>query len=279
MNQVLKYKYCILLIFILCSSIAWQIEKKPTIYLIGDSTVDNGSGNNGLWGWGKFLDRFFDTTRINIKNYAQGGTSARTFQNNGIWDKRINKRGMWDTVYAKLKKGDYLIIQFGLNDAGKIDDTARARGTLHGIGDDSIVIYNAVTKQQETVRSFGWYLRKFIQQAKSKGVSVIVCSSVPKNVWKDGKIVQGENGFASWALEVAAKEKASSINLNKMIAEKYDLLGEEIVTKQFHFGTDNTHTTEPAAILNASLVAKGILSLKKCDLKNYTNKNLIQVKN
>ena len=64
-----------------------------------------------------------------------------------------------------------------------------------------------------------------------------------------------------------------------MIAEKYDLLGEEIVTKQFHFGTDNTHTTEPAAILNASLVAKGILSLKKCDLKNYTNKNLIQVKN
>jgi lysophospholipase L1-like esterase len=278
MNEMLKYKYCILLIFILCSSIAWQVQQKPTIYLIGDSTVDNGSGNNGLWGWGKFFDRFFDTTRIDIKNYAQGGTSARTFQTNGIWDKKINKRGMWDTVYAKLKKGDYLIIQFGLNDAGKIDDSARARGTLHGIGEDSTIIYNAVTKQQETVYSFGWYLRNFIRQAKSKGVSVIVCSSIPRNIWKEGKIVQGENGFASWALEVATKEKVYSIDLNKKIAEKYDSLGEELVTKQFHFGADNTHTTEPAAILNASLVVKGILGLQKCGLKKYANKNLIQEK-
>ena len=270
MNRILKYGNLIFFSLFLFLLVAWQAENKPTIFLIGDSTVDDGSGNNGLWGWGKFLNRFFDTSRINIKNYAQGGTSARTFQTNGIWDKKINKRGMWDTVYAKLKKGDYLIIQFGLNDAGKIDDTARARGTLHGIGEDSILIYNAVTKQKEVVHTFGWYLTNFIRQAKLKGVSVIVCSSVPKSVWKDGKIVPGENGFAGWALEVAAKEKVNSVDLNKMIAEAYDKAGEEIVTKQYHFGTDNTHTTEPAAILNASLVVKGIQGLKKCDLKKYS---------
>ena len=89
--------------FFLLSMIAWRVEQKPTLYLIGDSTVDDGSGNNGLWGWGKFLPQFFDTSKIAIRNYAQGGTSARTFQTNGIWDKRINKRGMWDTVYSKIK--------------------------------------------------------------------------------------------------------------------------------------------------------------------------------
>lgn len=244
-------------------------KKKPTIYLIGDSTVDDGSGNNGLWGWGKFFPSFFDTSKINIKNYAQGGTSARTFQTGGIWDKKINKRGMWDTVYAKLSKGDYLVIQFGLNDQGPIADTARARGTLKGIGDTSVNIYNAVTKQNETVYSFGYYLRNFIRLAKAKGVTVIVCSSIPKNDWKDGKLLRGELGFAGWALQVAEQEKALSIDLNNMIADVYDSEGKDAVTKKYHIEKDHVHTTTDGAILNASMVVKGIKELQHCNLKNY----------
>jgi len=248
-------------------SLSFLPKDKPTLYLIGDSTVDNGSGNNDLWGWGKFLPQFFDTSKISIRNYAQGGTSARTFQTNGIWDKRINERGMWDTVITKLKKGDYLIIQFGLNDQGKIDDTARARGTLKGIGNDSVNIYNYVTKTNETVRTFGWYIRQFIQQAKSKGAIVIVCSSIPKNSWKDGKLIRGENGFAEWALQVAAEEKVPSIDLNTLIADVYEAEGQIVVTEKYHIQKDNTHTTTAGALLNASLVAKGIKQLQQCNLK------------
>jgi lysophospholipase L1-like esterase len=257
-----------LFLFTLVSFSAIQ-KDKPTVYLIGDSTVDNGSGNNGLWGWGKYLPQFFDTSKIAIRNYAQGGTSARTFFTNGIWDKRINKRGLWDSVFSKLKSNDYLIIQFGLNDQGPIDDTARARGTIKGIGQDSISIYNYVTKQQETVHSFGWYLTKFIHQAKSKNVHVIVCSSIPRNVWKDGKLVRGENGFADWALEVAKQENVESIDLNNLIADAYDLEGEKLVTEKYHIEKDKTHTTEAGAILNASMLVKGLESLKKNNLKKY----------
>jgi len=206
--RIPKTSFRILLIICLLTTTAWHTHEKPTIYLIGDSTVDDGSGNHGLWGWGKFLNRYFDTSRIQIQNYAQGGTSARTFQTNGIWDKRINKKGMWDTVLNKLKKGDFLLMQFGLNDAGKIDDSSRARGTLPGIDEDSINIYNQVTRQNETVHSFGWYLNRMIHQAREKGVTVMVCSSVPRNIWKDGKMVRGENGFANWAMELAAREKS-----------------------------------------------------------------------
>lgn len=265
----MKYRLLLGLVLLAVASLSFLPKEKPTVFLIGDSTVDNGSGNNGLWGWGKFLPQFFDTTKISIRNYAQGGTSARTFQTNGIWDKKINKRGMWDTVFAKLKKGDYLVIQFGLNDQGKIDDSARARGTLRGIGNDSVVIYNQVTKTNETVRSFGWYLRQFIHQAKSKGATVIVCSSIPKNNWKDGKLLRGELGFAEWALQVAKEENVLSIDLNTLIGDVYEAEGQKVVTEKYHIATDVTHTTAAGATLNASLVVEGIKQLKKCSLKTF----------
>ena len=264
-------KKTLLLAFLFTCLCAFSIlrKEKPTLYLIGDSTVAEGSGNNGLWGWGKFLPMFFDTTKLTIRNYAVGGTSTRTFQTNGIWDKKLNKQGMWDTVYSKLKKGDYLMIQFGLNDQSPVDDSTRSRGTLSGIGEDSIIILNKVTNEVETVHTFGWYMRRFISQAKAKGAIVIVCSSIPKNIWKDGKLIRGEYGFADWALQAAQQEKAFSIDLNTRIADVYDKEGEATVTTKYHIAKDNTHTIQAGSVLNASLVVEGIKALDKCKLKKY----------
>ena len=267
------YRFCAIIAIAFSFAFIFPPKQKPVLYLIGDSTVDHGSGNNDLWGWGKYLPQFFDTNKVVIRNYAQGGTSTRTFFTGGIWDKKINKRGLWDTVSVNMKKGDFLMIQFGLNDNGRIDDSARARGTLKGIGNDSVSIYNLVTKKQEVVYSFGWYLRKFIQHAKQKGVTVIVCSTIPTNRWKDGKLIRGENGFAEWALQVAKEENVFSIDLNNRIADVYDSEGEQLVTTKYHIEKDKTHTTSQGAILNASIVAQGIADLQKCPLKNALLKN------
>jgi len=244
-------------------------KEKPTLWLIGDSTVADGSGNNGLWGWGKFLHQFVDTNKINIRNYAQGGTSTRTFRTGGIWDKKLNKIGMWDSVFPNLKSGDYLLIQFGINDQSPVDDSTRSRGTLHGMGDDSVSIFNKITQKQETVHTYGWYIKQFIIEAKAKGVKVIVCSSIPKNSWKDGKLLRGENGFCEWALETAKQQAAYSIDLNNLIGDIYEKEGEKNVTEKYHIAKDNTHTVEAGAFLNASVVAKGIKSLKECKLRKY----------
>ena len=114
------------------------IQTKPVLYIIGDSTVKNsdGSGRNGQWGWGTVIDVYFDTNRISIQNHAIGGRSSRTFITDGRWDK----------ILQTLTKGDYVIMQFGHNDSGALDDTARARGTIKGAGNDSIEIYNANKK-------------------------------------------------------------------------------------------------------------------------------------
>jgi rhamnogalacturonan acetylesterase len=248
-------------------------KRKPVLYLIGDSTVEAGSGSNGLWGWGKFVADYFDTTRIDIRNYAQGGSSARTFYTGGLWDKKINKRGLWDTVSLKLKEGDFLLIQFGLNDQGPIDDSARARGTLSGIGHDSVQIYNRVTSKQETVYTFGWYLRRYIEFAQQRGVTVLLCSSIPRNVWKDGKLSRGERGYAPAAMEVARETGVSGIDLNESIADIYEKLGEKVATQTLHNGKDQTHTTVLGAQVNASVVARLLYACQTCGIRKYIRKD------
>src|SRR5512140_2115371 len=102
----------------------------PTIFYIGDSTVRNGGGTgaDGLWGWADETPSYFDTTKVNVVNRALGGRSSRAYLTEGLWASTV----------AMLKPGDIVIMQFGHNDGGPLNDTSRARGTIKGIGDDSV---------------------------------------------------------------------------------------------------------------------------------------------
>src|ERR1051325_7522740 len=77
----------------------------PTLWLIGDSTVQNGSGNGegGLWGWGAPIAEMFDRAKIVVNNHARGGRSSRTFLTEGLWEK----------VLAEVEPGDFVMMQFG----------------------------------------------------------------------------------------------------------------------------------------------------------------------
>ena len=213
-----------------------------------------------MWGWGDFMAPFFDTTKINIENHALGGTSSRTFLTKGLWDK----------VLAKIQKGDYLIMQFGHNDSGPLDDTARARGTIKGVGDSAKEIYNPILKMQEVVHTYGWYLSKFVNDAKAKGATVFICSPIPRNDWKDGKLIRyNGTGYGLWAQQTAEATGAFFIDLNSLTADDYDAMGPEKV-KPF-FPNEHTHTSKEGAALNAVNVVKGIKQIEKCELKKYLN--------
>lgn len=241
-----KYLTPLLGLLMLSSFVVYQVNK-PVLYIIGDSTVKNGdgTGKDTLWGWGSFVHQYFDTTKIEIQNQAIGGRSTRTF----ITDKR------WDKILMTLKKGDYVLIQFGHNDASPLDDTARARGTIKGIGDDSVEIYNPIRKVREVVHSYGWYLRKYVNEAKEKGAIPIICSLVPRNNWEQGKLVRS-NDYAPWAKEVALQTGAKYIDLNGLIADKYDIIGEKQVA--VYFPKDHTHTNKDGAIINTQTVIEAI---------------------
>lgn len=254
----IKFIIPIVALVILIGASFQKLQDKPVLYITGDSTVQNGSGkgSDSLWGWGSFMNLFLDTDKIEIQNHAKGGRSSRTFVT----------EGRWDSIMKTIKKGDYVLMQFGHNDGGELADTLRARGTIKGIGEESKDIYNPIRKVNETVYTYGHYMRKYANEAKSKGAIPIIVSPVPRNKFNEkGKIEKDQYGI--WSQEVAQQTGAYFLDLNAMVIKKYEKMGQEKV-KAF-FPKDHTHTNEAGAKLNAELVAKGIKDLKKCELRNY----------
>jgi rhamnogalacturonan acetylesterase len=234
-------------------------QKLPSLYLIGDSTVRNGDGNgsNGQWGWGDHLAVYFDPKKINVVNRALGGLSSRTYLTFDYWDR----------LMALLKPGDVVIMQFGHNDAGPINDNVRARGSIKGTSEETEEIDNILTGKHEVVHSYGWYLRKFIADAQARGATPIVCSPVPRKAWREGKINSNSEDYGKWSAQVAESARVRFIPLNAIIARKYEELGPEKVEPLF-FG-DNTHTSLAGAELNAASVIAGLKALKNNPLSRY----------
>ncbi len=258
------YFFITLIFLSLTSFFLLNQKQRPVLFIIGDSTVKNGKGkgDGGQWGWGDFMSDFFDTTRIKIENKALGGTSSRTFQT----------RHLWDSVLMKIKAGDYLLVQFGHNDGGPLDDTSRARGNIRGNGEESREVYNPIMKKNEVVHTYGWYIRKYIKDAKAKGAVAIVLSPIPRNIFVNAKINRASGDYGKWAADASSQENALFVYLNKIVADQYDRQGEEQVKKYFTTA-DHTHTSEAGAKLNAASVVAGIAQLKRSGLAKYLRKS------
>ncbi|MET0265779.1 MAG: rhamnogalacturonan acetylesterase [Duganella sp.] len=232
----------------------------PSLILIGDSTVRNGhddgqgKGEAGQWGWGNPLAELFDPARINVVNRAVGGLSSRTYISSGHWQR----------TRELIKAGDVVLIQFGHNDSGPVNDTVRARGTIKGVGEESEAITNLITRENEVVHSYGWYLRHYVAEIRARGATPVICSPIPRKNWGggvDGKMVRARGDYAGWAQQVARQEKVGFIDLNDKIASQYDALGREAVDRFFP-SDDRTHTNMAGARFNAAIVVAGLKALR-----------------
>jgi lysophospholipase L1-like esterase len=230
-------------------------EPTPTLFIAGDSTAADGAP--GAVGWGKHLGEFLDAAKLKVVNRARGGRSSRTFITEGHWDRLL----------GDLKPGDFVLIQFGHNDAGAVNDTRRARGSLRGLGDETEEIDNLMTKKHEVVHTFGWYLRKMVADTRSKGATPILLSLTVRNIWKDGKVERGSGRFGEWSREVAKSERVPFIDLTKLVADRYEEMGEEAVKPLFP--KDHTHTSDEGARLNAQQVVAGLKALPGNPLAPY----------
>ena len=232
---------------------------RPVLFTIGDSTVKNKDNDkNGMWGWGSVIADEFNLDKISVENCAMAGRSARTFLDEGRWDK----------VYEALQPGDFVLIQFGHNDAGAIN-TGKARAELRGSGEESKVFLMEKTGKYQVVYTFGWYLRKFIMDAQEKGAIPIVLSHTPRNKWKDGKIERNTDSFGKWTREAAEATGAYFIDLNKISADKLEKKGIEKTAA--YYNHDHTHTSLKGAHMNAESIAEG-LKMVNCPLKDYLKK-------
>ncbi len=224
---------------------------RPVLFLVGNSTMrtgTKGNGDNGQWGWGYFAHEYFDADKLTVENHALGGTSSRTFY-----------RKLWPDVKKGIRKGDYIIIELGHNDNGPFD-SGRARASIRGISPtDSLRVTIKETGEEETVYSYGEYLRRFVRECKALGVHPILLSLTPRNTWdtkRPGHIARVDGTFGLWARQVAEEQGIPFVDLNEISASKYDRFSAWKV--DYHFYRDRIHTSAFGARLNARSAVEGL---------------------
>lgn len=237
------------------------VAQDVDLWLIGDSTVNNNV--NGGVGWGNELSVHFDFTYpgFDVINRALAGRSSRTFWRDQFQSRVVDFPTSFGSDWGA---GDYLLMQFGHNDGGTPTETNTA--SLPGIGEETVVVGS------ETVHTFGWYLRQYIQEARNVGAIPIIASRVPRA----GDTNEMPSDYALWSQQVAQNEGVDFINLYTMVTGEYNDLravnsGNPNYIRETYFGPDATHTNELGAQLNADFVAQGILDLTgdAAGLKTY----------
>ena len=213
------------------------------VYTIGDSTVSTyNSGYYPQTGWGQVFGAFFNTFNVQVINKAVGGTSSKSFYNN-----------QWPAIRSGLVAGDFVFIQFGINDA-KHNPPDPARDAAVG-------------------GEFEGYLKRFIDDTKAKGAFPVLVSTVRRNAWNaDGTPYDAYHGYPGAVRTVAKEQRVPLVDLDGKAKALMTKLGQAYVTRYWYmnypagdFSTtakaDNVHFQEMGAIEMARLVTEGIKDL------------------
>jgi lysophospholipase L1-like esterase len=165
-------KYCLLILSLISINCFAQ---KPTIYGIGDSTMANKvkPDQNPERGWGQVFPQFL-TDDVKFDNRAVNGRSTKSFIN----EKR------WDSVYKSLKKGDYVFIQFGHNDAKD---------------KDSLRYTNPHTAYRHN-------LIRFVTETREKGATPIIFSSISRRNFNESGVLIPTHGDYTLEARLVAQE-------------------------------------------------------------------------
>jgi DNA sulfur modification protein DndE len=245
--MVLKRLFRAIFVVYVLSSFSYS-QDKITIFMVGDSTMANKPlEDNPERGWGQILPEFFDNN-ISIDNHAKNGRSSRSF----IYE------GRWDSVMNMVRKGDYIIIQFGHNDGVK-----------------------EKTDRYCTPVEYRYNIKKFIKDARSKGASPVLCTSIQRRKFDETGSFQDTHGeYPAIIREIAAELKVPLIDMQQKSEEVIIQYGVEGSKKLFlhikpgEFKTlpegkeDNTHFSEYGARIMAGLFCDGLREINH-ELANY----------
>ncbi|PQA97817.1 rhamnogalacturonan acetylesterase [Chryseobacterium shigense] len=225
-------------------------QQKPTLFLIGDSTMANKENpdKNPEHGWGQMLPLLM-TTGIEIQNHATNGRSSKSFRTEGRWDK----------VMKQLKKGDFVIIQFGHNDQ-KINDSLR--------------FTNPYTQYRAN-------LERYVNETRAKGAHPILMTSiVRRNFNENGVLVDTHQEYPLVVRMVANDLKVPMVDL-QLLTEQMEISYGPEKSKKLHLHykkgevdyypegkDDDTHLSKLGAE-SISKMAAGSLKNMKTGLEKY----------
>ncbi|UBB88643.1 rhamnogalacturonan acetylesterase [Candidatus Kaistella beijingensis] len=200
------YKLILLSTLLLMSCATTNHSKKITIHTIGDSTmaIKPDPDKNPERGWVQVLPSFFNDN-VQIFNHAVNGRSTKSFR----------ELGHWKPVLESLKKGDYLFIQFGHNDAKDTDPT----------------------RYTNPQTSYRYNLIRYIEEARAKGAIPILFSSIARRKFnKEGVLLDSHGNYTLIARLVAQEMKVPFFDMQYLTENLENSYGvEESKKLHLHF--------------------------------------------
>ena len=211
-----------------------------TVFLCGNSTVVD--QEDEPWAsWGQMITRWFDSS-VAIANYAESGLSCTSF----LAQLRLDK------ILTQLKKGDYVIVEFGHND-----------------------------EKEKKAGDGAWYsysrnLKIFADRVKEAGGNLIFCTPTARRFFNDDhRTIKNTHGDYPEAMKaVARREGVPLIDLTQMSTVFYETLGEEGSKKSLvHYPAntfpgqdkplaDNTHFNPFGAWEIAKMIVMGLKQIQ-----------------
>ena len=189
------------------------------IVLIGDSTLAPRAETVKLGSWGDALKPSLAPGN-GIVNRSVGGRTVRTTKTS------------WAKSLGMISKGDFVIIQFGINDAGKqkLVEEAEFKKTLAEFADDVI----------------------------AKGATPIICSPVANAGYGKAskadapfKLTPSRRTYGDYAKALAAEKKLAYVDMTALTAAELAKLGKDKALALYagdvtHKGKPTFDTTHPA---------------------------------
>ena len=218
---------------------------KPVVYIAGDSTVQSYRASAApQQGWGYYLGDYFNEGIGSVSNHAIAGRSTKSFYD----------QGRFETIANSLKAGDYVLIQFAINDADytKSERYAPVCGNVNN----------------PEAGSYEWYMTQFINATLDKGATpILVTTVIGLKAYSNGKFVNSYTNYCDACKSLASKYNIPCIDLNTLMVNHYNSVGYDTAWSYHLMGavegsTDGTHFCEKGANVVAGLVAGAIKNQK-----------------
>ncbi|RDW83461.1 SGNH hydrolase-1 [Coleophoma crateriformis] len=227
-------------------------SSSTTVYLCGDSTMapfGTGAGT-GTEGWGQYLKYSLDSS-VYVNNSAFAGRSARSF----------TREGRFQRVANALNPGDWVVIEFGINDGGSPYPASSDNGRpdCPGAGNETCpTVYQNAT---EIVQTFPTYLKEASTLFLSKGAQVVISAQSLTNPWQTGNFSYTPNRFTYYAWLAVAELGGPAAGVyyvphGQYAAQAMKNLGAAVVDANYPL--DNTHTSPYLADIVAQSFVLGL---------------------
>lgn len=203
---------------------ALEIDKVnvPTIYLLGDSTMCD-QPVEPYASWGQMITRFLKP-EVAVANHAESGESV----SGALGARRFAK------IWSRMKKGDYLFVQFGHNDMK--------------------------SEQPGALRTYTSDMKRVVAETRRRGGIPVLITSVSRRTFDaDGrKITDSFKGYTQAVRAVGRSLAVPLIDLQASSAAFYEALGPETSHLAFATMAEGTHHNDYGSYEIAKCVLMGI---------------------